>query len=88
MKDKPDTDRSTLLMEEAHQLMTEGQSREALRLALDALVHALNHLQHSLHSLQQGLGQIRAHSSRLSALQERLQPGPDGLPKKNPHVLH
>jgi hypothetical protein len=52
---KPKPNPAGLQLERARKLLDEGRNREALILALDALLHALDHLYNSLVSMQQAL---------------------------------
>jgi hypothetical protein len=58
MKNKPSSNATAMQLDQARALMHRGHSREALILAMNALLQALNNLRGSLLSLQSGLSEV------------------------------
>jgi hypothetical protein len=72
-----------LQLEQARQLLDLGHHREALTMALEALLQELHHLRASLESLK-NLAQPKPEASR-----EELTASPLGrLPEPKPRILH
>lgn len=59
MKDHDEPPDTNLQLEEARELMDQGQPREALIMALNTLMYTLNTLRTSLLSLQKNLVQVQ-----------------------------
>ena len=59
MKDKNSSNATAVQLEQAQELMQRGHSREALVIAMNALLQALNNLRSSLLSLQTGLAEVQ-----------------------------
>ena len=83
MKDKSGPNSTFLQMEQARQLLDLGHHREALTLALEALLQELHHLRASLVSLK-NLTQPSPEAPR----QEPRPPLPGRLPGEKPRILH
>jgi hypothetical protein len=83
LKDKSGPNSTFLQLEQARQLLDLGHHREALTLALAALLQELHHLRASLESLK-NLAQPQPEASR-----EEPQASPLGrLPGAKPRILH
>lgn len=83
-KPKPDT--AALQIERARKLLDEGRNREALNLALDALLQALDHLYNSLVSMQKTLDPALPRYS--DTQEEKPHSGFGGRPEKKPRFFH
>ncbi len=83
---KPKPNPAGLQIERARKLLDEGRNREALILALDALLNALDHLYNSLVSMQQALHPALPPYS--DTQEETPHPGFDGRPEKKPPLFH
>jgi hypothetical protein len=83
MKDKSGPNSTFLQLEQARQLLDLGHHREALTLALEALLQELHHLRASLASLK-NLTQPPPEAPR----QEPQPPPPGRLPGEKPRILH
>lgn len=59
MKKRTNANATAVQLEQARELMQQGQSREALVMAMNALLQALNNLRGSLLSLQNGLSEVQ-----------------------------
>jgi hypothetical protein len=59
MKGKTSPSTTAVQLEQARELMNKGESREALIIALNALLQALHTLRGSLLSLQSGLSEMQ-----------------------------
>ena len=59
MKEKMRASSTAVQLEQARELMNKGESREALIMALNALLQALNTLRVSLLSLHHGLSEVQ-----------------------------
>jgi len=59
MKGKTSSSATAMKLEQARELMNKGESREAMIMALNALVQALHTLRASLLSLQHGLSEMQ-----------------------------
>lgn len=59
MEGKKNPSAAALQLEQARELMNKGESREALIIALNALLQALHTLRGSLLSLQNGLSEMQ-----------------------------
>ena len=86
MPDKPKVDTAVRKIERARKLLDQGRNREALNLALDALVQALDHLYNSLISIQQTLDPALSRYS--DTQEEKPHPGLGGRPEKKLRFLH
>lgn len=87
MKDKANTPRSFIKMEEARSMMDQGQYQESLVLALEALLQELDNLRSSLLVLQTATrSELPAASA--PALKEPPHLEPYWLPAVKPRVLH
>ncbi|OGP71147.1 MAG: hypothetical protein A2Z73_06275 [Deltaproteobacteria bacterium RBG_13_60_28] len=89
MKDKKSSNATAVQLEQARELMHQGHSREALIMAMNALLQALNTLRGTLLSLQSGLSEVQELFPRTPA------PAPvkvAAVPRlelmKKPRVLH
>jgi hypothetical protein len=83
MKDKSGPKSTFLQLEQARQLLDLGHHRDALTLALEALLQELYHLRASLESLK-NLTQPQPEASR-----KEPQPAhPGRLPGAKPRILH
>jgi len=87
MKDKVNTPRSFIKMEEARRMMDQGQYQESLVLALDALVQELDSLRSSLLALQT-LTRSELSAANAPAREEPPHLEPHWLPAVKPRVLH
>ena len=87
MEDKPKSDASLIIMEEARQSQAQGEPIKALLLALEALVEALNYLKSSLAALQQGRGLGQARRPSL-IFEEQPRPAACLVSEKKPPALH
>jgi len=83
MKDKSGPNSTFLQLEQARQLLELGHHREALTLALEALLQELHHLRASLESLK-NLTQPPPEAPR----QEPQPSTPGRLPGVKPRILH
>lgn len=89
MKRKTSPRKTALQLNQARELMTKGESREALIMALNTLLQALNNLRGSLLALQTGLSEMQQVFPLTPApAPVKLATVPRLDPTKKPPILH
>jgi hypothetical protein len=87
MKDKPGRNSRSALLEQARQLLDQGDCQEALSLALDVLLHELKNLQRALMAMEE-LFQLQEGRPAPASQEEAPEPISCWLPEPKPRILH